>query len=80
MNGTEEGKGENGDGNVDGNGESGPAEAERGRDRRNERRARAGRAAGAEAKNVEPLVGKVQTYGMAYEWEGANYIWNLQHP
>ena len=68
VNGTEEGKGENGDGN----GESGPAGAKRGRERLKERRARAGRAARAEAKNGDPLFGDVQTYGTAYEWYGAD--------
>ena len=51
MNGTEEGKGENGDGNGDGNTESGPTGEEQGRELRHERRAQAGKAAGAGAKN-----------------------------
>ena len=46
MNVTEEGKGENGDGNREG----GPAGAERGKEGRNGRRAQAGRAVGAGAK------------------------------
>ena len=72
MKGKEEVKGENGEGDGDGNGESGPAGAERGREQRKQRRARAGRAAGPEAKNGDLSVGDVQTYGTAYEWEGAN--------
>ena len=72
MNGTEEGRGENGDGNIDGNIESGPTGTEQGREQRKERRAQAGRAPRAEAKNGDPLVGDVQTYGTAYEWDGAD--------
>ena len=53
VNGTEEGKGENGDGNGDGNsnGDSRPVGAEQGRERRKARLARLGRAAGKGAKN-----------------------------
>ena len=47
MNGKEEGKGENGDWNRVGNGESGPVGAEQEKERRKERRAQAGRAVGA---------------------------------
>ena len=72
VNGKEEGKGENGDINRDGNGESGTAGASRGRERRKGRRARAERADGAEAKNEDPSVGNVQPYGKSYEWEGAD--------
>ena len=78
VNGKEEVKGENGDRNGDGNrdgnrnGESRPAGAEQGRERRKGRRARAGRAEGAEAKNGDPSVGNVQPYVTAYEWEGDN--------
>ena len=50
VNGTEEERGENGDGNGYRNGEGGPEGAERGRERRKGRRARAGGAAGAGAK------------------------------
>ena len=53
---TEKGKGENGDGNGDGNGESTPAGAERGRERIKERLVLDVRAAGAEAKNRDPLI------------------------
>ena len=74
MNGKVEVKGENGDRNGDGNRESGPAGAERGRERRKERRAQAGRAMGEYAKNGDLSVGNVQTYRMACEWEGADYI------
>ena len=51
---------------------TGPAGSEQRRERRKERQARAGKAAGAEAKNGDPLLGNVQTYGTAYEWEGAD--------
>ena len=69
VNVTEEGKGYKGDGKGYGNGENGLAGAERGRERQKERRARAGGAAGAEAKTGEPLVGNVQTYRTAYGWD-----------
>ena len=69
VNGTVEEKGENRDGNGDGNGEGGPAGAEQGRERRKGRWERAG---GAGGEGRIPLVGYVYTYGVAYEWDGAD--------
>ena len=68
----EGGKGENGDGNTDGNRESWPAGTELGRERRIREAGASGGGRGAAGKTRDTSVGHADSYRTSYEWEGAN--------
>ena len=72
VNGKEGERGENRERNGDGNGESGLAGTERGRERQKGEEGVSGEGRGAETKTGDPSVGNVYSYGTAYEREGAD--------
>ena len=72
VNGTEEKKGKNRDGNGYGNVESGPAGTERGRERRVGEAGVSGGGRGTAGKTGDTSVGHVYLYRTAYKWEVAD--------